>query len=125
MKMLLTAKTFITGDGSTVYHNYAMLVENGVIRELAPLEEMKSKYPNEALRDYGDATILPGLIDMHIHLEASWMYRPDAMYFDDHLIAYFALQNAQKAFTVGVTTMRDVGSEHLVCEKLRYAGKKG
>lgn len=123
--MLLTAKTLITGDGKTVLKDHSILVENNIIRDLGPASTMLEKYSREELIDYGDATICPGLIDMHIHLGHSWMYQADAMYFDEHLIAYYALQNAQKALTVGVTTVRDVGSERLVCEKLRYAGKKG
>ncbi|MEG7531100.1 MAG: amidohydrolase family protein, partial [Hungatella sp.] len=123
--MILAAKTIVTGDGKTVLTDSAVLVQNGKILEIGNAEEMKKNHPDETVKDYGDATILPGLIDMHIHLGGSWRHRPDAMYFDDHLISYFALAAAQNAFGVGVTTLRDVGSEHLLCEKMRYAGKQG
>lgn len=61
---------------------------------------------------------------MHIHL-GSYIHYPDALRFNDHLIAYKALYAAQSALTVGVTTVRDMSSDHLLCEKLRYAGQKG
>ena len=123
--MLLTAKTIVVGDGKSIFHGYGILVEHGILEKIAPLDALKQKYPNEIVQDYGNATIMPGLIDMHIHLGHSWIYQEDSVHYDGNMIAYYALRNAQRALTKGVTTVRDVGSERRVCEKLRYASRKG
>ena len=67
--MILSATYIMTGDGSTVLENKAVFVgENGKINEIASKEELIQKYPEEELKEFGDATILPGLCDMHEHL---------------------------------------------------------
>ena len=123
--MIITADTLITGDGSTVLKGHAVYIQDGTILEVGPLQEVREQHPDALVTDYGDATILPGLVDMHVHLGHTWGYEPDAAFYDDYMIAYHALWNAQRAFTVGVTTVRDAHSEHLLCERLRYMGKKG
>ena len=123
--MILTAKTIVTGDGETVLRGHAVRIDaTGKIAEVSPRQALAAAHPEEQILDFGDATILPGLIDMHIHL-GSYIHYPDALRFNDHLIAYKALYAAQSALTVGVTTVRDMSSDHLLCEKLRYAGQKG
>ncbi len=43
----------------------AILVEGGRIRDVVPLEQV----PRDAqVRDFGDAAILPGLVDSHVHI---------------------------------------------------------
>ncbi|HEY9778413.1 MAG TPA: guanine deaminase [Planktothrix sp.] len=40
----------------------------GKIAGVGPLEAMRKRYPNAPVSDFGDRLILPGLIDLHIHL---------------------------------------------------------
>ena len=129
--MILCADRIVTGDGKTVLHGHAVQIENGKIARVAPAAELKAAFPDARVREYGDATILPGLIDMHIHL-TTWGYNPDMMYYNDHLIAYNTLHNAQVALRKGVTCVREPGApsplsmmHDRVTEKLRYAGKQG
>lgn len=71
-------------------------------------------------------TVMPGLIDMHVHLESET--NPNA-YLDRFTknpgdVAYQALVNARKTLMAGFTTVRDLGGTHVVIS-LRNAINKG
>lgn len=64
--------------------------------------------------DLGERTLLPGLIDMHVHLDSL----PEeggynALRFGDRFWAYVAARNARGMLDAGFTTVRNVGSEDL------------
>ena len=122
--MIITAKTIITGDGKTVIPGGAVCFDADRIIETGPAESIQRKYPDHEIIKYGSATILPGLIDMHVHL-AYWLMRSDKEFYDDYLVAYQALNNAQRALFSGVTTVRDVFGPVGACRQLNLAAKKG
>lgn len=123
--MIICAKHMITGDGKTVLENQAVLTgEDGKIKKIAALEALQKEYPGEEVKDYGEATILPGLCDMHVHL-AYYYSQPDSFNYDDQLITLYALQHAQAAFERGITSVRDLSSYHGVCKNLKLAAEKG
>lgn len=123
--MILSATYIMTGDGSTVLENKAVFVgENGKINEIASKEELIQKYPEEELKEFGDATILPGLCDMHVHL-GYYYSQPDAPSYDNGLITLYAIQHAQAAFERGITSVRDMCSTKGVCKNLKTAAEKG
>ena len=78
--------------------------------------------------DLRDKTVLPGLIDSHVHLasdrggEASLVA---SVTDDDPLHAYEALLNAGKTLRAGFTTVRNLGDEGGVTRSLREAIKRG
>jgi len=66
---------------------------------------------DEKLIDLGDRTILPGLIDMHVHLDSPadiGGYR--ALEFTDSFFGMAAVGNARAMLDAGFTTVRNVGS---------------
>ena len=67
--------------------------------------------PTDNTLDLKTKTVLPGLIDMHIHIESE--YTPQAYmgkYKDDDADrAFDAAQNAQRTLMAGFTTVRDMG----------------
>lgn len=122
--MIITAKTIITGDGVTVLRDGGVVICGDRIKDVGPLAELKRLYVDEEVIDYGEATIIPGMIDMHLHL-GFWQGRPDEALYTDHLISYLALNNAQRMLFGGVTTVRDAYCPNGTCRQLSLAAKKG
>ena len=113
------------GDGETVLEGQAVLTGgDGKIKKIAPKEELVQDFPEEEVKDYGEATLLPGLCDMHVHL-AYWYSQPDSFNYNEQMITLYALQHAQAAFERGITSVRDMSSYHGVCRSLKLAQEKG
>jgi imidazolonepropionase-like amidohydrolase len=68
--------------------------------------------PADASRiDLGNRTLLPGLIDMHVHLTADPIYSGYRRYeFTDSFWMAVGVANARKTLEAGFTTVRNVGS---------------
>lgn len=123
--MIICAKYLMTGDGETVLEGQAVLTGgDGKIKKIAPKEELVQDFPEEEVKDYGEATLLPGLCDMHVHL-AYWYSQPDSFNYNEQMITLYALQHAQAAFERGITSVRDMSSYHGVCRSLKLAQEKG
>lgn len=124
--MLLTANHLIIGDGGTALEKGAVRIdENGRISAVGACSDLVKQYTGEQVHDYGDATILPGLIDMHVHT-GYWWSEPDADSYrsDPFRIAYFALDVLKRALRTGVTTVRDVASPSGCLQGLRWAAEE-
>jgi hypothetical protein len=83
--LLHAARVF---DGNTIKMNTSVLVENGKIARIGSRESFQSGTAKEI--DLGDATLLPGFIELHAHLNYQ------------HIPADIVLKH-------GITTVRDVG----------------
>ena len=121
--MIITAHTIVTGDGKTVLRDSGVYLEGGKVAAIGPVAELKAKYPKAEVTDYGNATILPGLIDLHTHVGAA--YSPDPLLNSDDTIQMRALNNVQTALFSGVTTIRDCGCPENVTHRIRMAANKG
>jgi imidazolonepropionase-like amidohydrolase len=99
----LRVGTLLDGKGG-VQHNTAIVVQNGKIREIDPAAG--SGY------DLRNVTVLPGLIDTHVHI--AWHFGPDGRYQprDDSQVTAlgYALENAYVTLMAGFTTVQSVGS---------------
>ncbi|MGC4020026.1 MAG: amidohydrolase family protein [Muricomes sp.] len=123
--MIYCGKHLITGDGETCLEDAAVVINtSGKIQDVGARGEMTAKYPEEEVKDYGDATLLPGLCDMHVHL-GYYYSQPDQYNFDDFMIAYYAQKQAEIALSLGITTVRDVPAPTICASQLRLAGEKG
>jgi imidazolonepropionase-like amidohydrolase len=109
-----------------------LLVRGNRIEAVGPAAEAAataSPTPLE-IRDLGDATLLPGLVDAHTHLvaELSDDWKQDEL---DQLkkpvpeLALRASVYARRTLLSGFTTVRDLGADHLIDVGLRNAIRKG
>lgn len=63
--------------------------------------------------DFPESTILPGLVDCHVHLADVGAANPDDASRDDDAVRVLRLaQHAARTLLAGVTTVRDVGGRH-------------
>ena len=123
--MIFCAKNVVLGDGKTVIESGAVFVgKDGKIKKVGKSSKICAKFPDEQITDYGDATILPGLFDMHVHL-GYYYSQPDQNNYNDYEVAYYAAKQAEIALSLGITTVRDLSSPHNLCKSLRLAGEKG
>ena len=96
-------------DGERMVDGHAVLVEGGRVDRIAPEGEFDG-FAGEVF-DAGGSTVMPGLIDCHVHL----LFRgePDPMSVLDKLDAAHAvvraLENAGRTLRGGTTSVRDCG----------------
>lgn len=112
-------------DGHKLLENQAVLVNGERIERVAPLDEF-SGFSGEVM-DTAGGTLLPGLIDCHVHLcyagEADPGAAADKLL--DSEIAIRALENAQKTLRGGVTGIRDCGGKDYIEFAARDACNSG
>ncbi len=70
--MLLAARYVLPIATPHIEHG-AVLVQDGKIVEIGELEVLSAAHPDEEVRDFGLAALMPGFIDLHTHLEYSVM----------------------------------------------------
>ena len=77
--------------------------------------------------DYGDATILPGLVDSHVHLIGIGDGRAgdELVTLPDEVLTVQAAQNVRRHLYSGVTTVRDCGAKNRTTFALRQAVEMG
>ena len=110
--LVLRAATLIDGTGAEPQRPGEVTIRDG---RIAAVGGPGRTDPADAeIVDYGDATLLPGLIDAHVHLQ--FTAGPDHpttrgihMHASDAERIATAIGNAQRGLATGVTTMRDTG----------------
>ena len=123
--MLYAADYLITGDGVTQLTGAAVRVdEQGVITQVGPLAQLREQWPEDGLEEFPGCTLLPGLIDMHVHL-GYYYSQPDVAEFDDYMVALYGAEQARLALNLGITTVRDVSSPKNLCAQIRRGAEKG
>ncbi len=70
--MILAAR-YVLPVAAPHIENGAVLVRDDTIVEIGDLEHLKAAHPEEEVRDFGLAALLPGFIDTHTHLEYTVM----------------------------------------------------
>ncbi|HEV8226010.1 MAG TPA: amidohydrolase family protein [Methylomirabilota bacterium] len=119
---LITAARLVDGTGSAPAEQAAVLVENGrVVKQGRAADVRAPEGASVDRKDYGDATILPGLVDAHTHLVApgDGTLGDDIAKEDDDFLLLQAAKNARTLLHSGVTTLRENGAKGKVAFSLR------
>jgi imidazolonepropionase-like amidohydrolase len=101
--VILRAGTLLDGVGG-VRHNAAIVVQNGKI--------LRIDAAGSTGYDLRNLTVLPGLIDTHVHI--AWHFGPDGRYQprdnSEATALGYTLENAYLTLMAGFTTVQSVGS---------------
>jgi imidazolonepropionase-like amidohydrolase len=124
IQTLLAARLF-DGTGVAEINNAFIQVEDGKVKAVGRREDLGSAAANA--RDLGEATILPGLVNMHTHLTLSGSMQclHDALYDTYEIKMMRAVEHARQAIESGVTTIRDCGTLNSIVFSIREASKAG
>ena len=119
---LITAARLVDGSGAAPVEPAAVLMEGDRIAGVGGPAAVRA--PDGASvdrRDYGAATILPGLVDAHTHLVApgDGTLGDDVAKENDDILLLQAAKNARTLLHSGVTTLRENGAKGRVAFSLR------
>lgn len=97
------------GTGSDFQNNMTILIEDGVILELQ--RGFQNPGPEDQLIDLSDRVVMPGLIDLHVHLEGETNPNRyiETFTLESEDRAFRSVSYAEKTLMAGFTTVRDLG----------------
>jgi imidazolonepropionase-like amidohydrolase len=133
VSLVIRCKHLIDGTGTKPISSGLVAIAGKHIIYAGSVDEAP-EFPNARVIDLPEATLLPGLIDMHSHPSYYWEESDSGTYTHapDHLKAYNPITVALKASSYlykalmsGVTTARDTGGLLDVMPEVRWAIQNG
>ena len=123
-RTLIYAGTLIDGENDKSLSDQTIVVEKGVISGVE--KGFLDAAEDDQVIDLKNSTVLPGFIDMHVHIEGQSSARRYIKSFTDNEadVALEATVYAKKSLMAGFTTVRDMGGSG-VNVSLRNAINKG
>ena len=121
--MILRGATLIDGSGAPALRDRAVVVDERRIAAIVP-----DRGPHdEVVLDLGGLTLLPGLINCHVHLCLSGEADPSRTLTDETYAATVvsAVVRARRTVEAGVTTVRDLGGREYAELAVRDAVRAG
>ena len=114
----------IDGIAEEPLSNAVVTIVDSVISKITSSSNRLMPSDDERVMDLPDYTMLPGLIDAHVHLgnpvvSDSYKYRVET---DPSLGLFYTANSAQRALKAGFTTLRNMGS--IECVAVRSAIEK-
>ena len=124
---VIRAARLFDGRGETAVRDGVVIVEGGTIKAAG---SGLAAPPGAHVIDLGDATLLPGFIDAHVHLtgESSDNWLADTVGGLRRSVAETAIgatEFARRTLMAGFTTVRNLGAEDFVDVALRNAIRAG
>ena len=121
MPEVLTASRVVTGDETVI--DGAVVIGDRAVDWVGPAAALPADYLPLLRTDYPDSTIMPGLIDSHVHLALDGGPNPAARMraeTNEHQVMLM-LRSARELLGVGVTTARDLGARGYLAVTVRDA----
>lgn len=124
--VVTAAHLFDPASGRTL-DDPMVVVDDGRIASVVTRGDARPNVPADARRiELGDTTLLPGLIDMHVHLTSNPRYGGYSRYqFTDSFWTAQGVGNAERMLRAGFTTVRNVGSDDYADVGIKQAVDEG
>lgn len=123
---ILHCERLIDGYRNQVHSQSSIIVEDASIKDIVSGFASPQSEKDKVI-DMKDATCLPGLMDMHVHITSQTNPRrfENQFRYDPADYAYISVDYARKTLMAGFTTVRDLGSAHNLAISMRNAINKG
>ncbi|MGK6322049.1 amidohydrolase family protein [Sphingomonas sp. DT-51] len=110
--VVVTAARMLDVDKGAIVSDPVIVVTDGRIAAVAAGGASRPAIPADARRvDLGDVTLVPGLIDMHVHLTSlAEVGGYQTLKYTDSFWGAVGVANAAKTLRAGFTTVRNVGA---------------
>lgn len=128
MKYLLKAERVLSGRKGEVIKNGAVLVDGESIVSVGSADVVGSHIdPNVKVIDFGERTLMPGMIDCHVHLGFDGSADPVTRMkkSTDEQLLVLMLYNARLLLRSGVTTAREMGARSFLDLVVKEAIEEG
>ncbi|MFC3095964.1 amidohydrolase family protein [Alteromonas sediminis] len=121
----ITADRLVDVEAGTLVNNAVVIIDGNTIIEVGKASQVAIPADAKVI-NLGDSTLMPGLMDMHVHLTSDagvHGYNRLSVSLPDATIT--GVTNAQKTLMAGFTTVRNVGAPGFADVALKNAIKKG
>ncbi len=109
---VVSAARMLDVRSGRMLQNVRILIENGRIVRVVHGDGAAIDAPGAQRRDLGDVTLLPGLIDMHVHIDSDPTYSGYSyLQFNDRFWSAVSVEHARRTLMAGFTTIRNLGSD--------------
>lgn len=128
MTTVIKADRLIDGTGAAATADPVVVVSDGVVTGVFSGQAPDGTAPDDAIElDYRGCSLLPGLIDAHVHLNfpGDGTSLEESMQEMDGVLVATAASNARRALEAGITTVRDTGCRHATAFEARRALRLG
>jgi len=125
--IILKASRLIDGTGNNPVDNPVIIVKGKIIHKIGTQDTlMCSDYPDAQIVDLECCSLIPGLIDSHIHLALGTGGGYEAMMEEsDGIQLITGVINAREALYAGITTVKEAGVRNQVAFDLKAAKEMG
>ena len=129
MHFLIKAKNIIDGVSDNILHDKVILIKDGVIKDIIDFNNFIPK-PSEKIFNFKTETIMPGMIDVHVHLAYSGItnsraFRAESVDMDYAAQALRGYSFACEHMSYGFTSLRDMNAPGNVAINIRDSINNG
>ncbi len=114
MRTIIKAKKIINGVDDNIIKDKCIIIKNGLINEIVNVEKFKPSH-SDLIFNYNDEIIMPGMIDVHVHLAFSGItdnrsFRAESADMDYGAQALRGYRFALEHMSYGFTSLRDMNA---------------
>lgn len=110
--VVVTAARMLDVRSGRILQNVSVVIHDGRIEKVAHGPGAFIVSTDMRRIDLGDMTLLPGLIDMHVHLDIDPSYGGyTGLQFGDRFWSVLGVPHAERTLLAGFTTVRNVGAD--------------